>query len=499
MEKNKKKSESGYTTLFPIKRDELRKFFSMAALMFLILLNQNLIRGVKDSLVVTLIGAEVLGFIKLFIEMPVGILFVTIYTILCNKMKEENIFRIIILFFLIFFISFAYFLFPYQNLLHPDPCLVKDYVELYPSLKWFFIMWGKWTLVLFYTMGELWPIVIFSLLYWQLANKITNTEEASRFYFFFNLFGQTNLLISGSIAVYFSYGNNTLSSYFGVYKTGLAYNISSIMGVFVLLCISILCLHRYIEKCVMTRQIEKSIIAPKLQLGLWKSFKMIARSKYLQLIFTLMFSYSMVINLIEGLWFHKISLLHNKDPACFIAYQGKTLLWTGVFSLICSLLGNTVIRKLGWLGAALVTPVIIFIIGNCFFLLVVAQLFNLLPDTVCNMSTIAIIVVVGSIQNVLSKGVKYCFFDVTREMAYIPLDKEMNTKGKAAVDVLGGKIGKSVGAILQVVCYTIFSSAQPDQLSPLLMIIFCLICIIWIISVKALAKKYHKLVTASDL
>lgn len=486
--------------IWPIHKFELPKFLCTTLLMFCILGIQNLIRALKDSIINTMIGAETISFLKFWGVMPAAFLVTILYVKMVNSVKGENIFYIIMSFFLGFFLLFAFYIFPNYETLHLHPATAANLVDTYPHLKWFILLLSNWSFSLFYIIAELWPNAVFGLLFWQFVNKVTSVEESRRFYPLFGLLGQTGLYMSGQ----FLQNLGNLNEYFAAkFNIHISYNVFSIQIVLsIVLALGAVALfafwllnHKILD---VSKKEELKFKVKTTQMSLAESFKMIFSSRYIMLIAILLVCYGVAINLVEGPWKASASKIY-KTPTEFASFVGSYLSYTGIFTILFTVIGSNIVRHLGWFAAAIITPIMIFVTGISFFLISNFDSVALLMVATFALTDPALVAItMGAVQNVLSKSSKYTFFDSTKEMAYVPLDDDLKSKGKAAADVIGTKLGKSFSALLQSMIFIIMPAATYHSISMYLMIVFTLICLIWIYAVRQLSKAYKEQIVAKS-
>lgn len=486
--------------LWPIDRSELRLFIPMALLMLCILFNFSALRSVKDSLVVPSIGAEVISFLKLWLVLPFAILSTIIYVKLSNMIEMEYIFYSIVSFFLVIFISFAFIFFPHQEYFHPSSEFVDFLTNEYQYFKWFIKIFEKWSYALIYIFSELWSVIVINLMFWQFANHIIATSNAKRFYPTLGMIGNLGLILAGNVVVLCSDCNIGehifIQNIFGSHALGNSeITLKLIITIVVISGIIAMFLLRYISTNVLVHLkgfTAHDIADTQTKLSVMDSIKLIMKSRYIGYIVTIIICYGLVINILEGPWKSKVRELYPTTQE-YLSFMGSFNIWMGVSSVFFMLIGSNLLRRFDWFFSAVITPSMIGITGAIFFIFVIFSEYFTDILGIYSFNPIYAAVIVGAIQNILSKSTKYSLFDSTKEMAYIPLSKELRTKGKAAAEIIGAKVGKSLGAFIQSTTFIIIPTATFDSILPLLMVVFLSVIILWITDVKKLAIEYNKI------
>ena len=484
-------------TFWPIHRHELSQFLASSLLMFAILMIQNIIRALKDSIVNTKISTEIIAFLKFWGVMPASFLMAIGYMWLIDRIQPSRVFYIILISFIMFFGLFGFVIFPMQDVLHLDKSSIDNLILLYPHFKWFIYLFANWGFSLFYIITELWPTAAFALLFWQFMNNITSVEQSKRFYPLFGLLGQTGLFFSGVfLTVILPNLTILLWNQDNMYNKehthmALAMSLVVLMGIIALLTF------KYINQHFTDDNKKVKLKIKKRHGSLLDSMKMIIHSRYIRLITILLFCYGVSINLVEGPWKAQAAVIYPTTEA-YASFVGSYLAGTGIMTVFLVILCSTLVRYVGWLSTAIITPAIMFITGILFFASSnFSSQFSLIAEYfLIYAAPIHLAVYIGALQNVFVKSSKYTLFDATKEMSYVPLNDELKTKGKAAADMIGIKAGKSLGSFIPMIIFTIYPLATYTSISTYLMFIFTAVCLIWLYATIALGKEYNAIADA---
>jgi AAA family ATP:ADP antiporter len=471
----------------------LKKIIPLGLMFFCILFNYTILRDTKDVLVVTAKGssAEIIPFLKTWVNLPLAIGFMVLYTKLANVLSKEALFYTVILPFIAFFGAFGFVLYPMSHYFHPTAFTDKLLATLGPRFLGPIAIIRIWSFCLFYVMAELWGSVVVSVLFWGLANQITTVDEAKRFYPLFGLGANVALIFSGRTVKYFS----SLRQSLGPGVDGWALSLKAMMSIVVGMGFTICVLYWWVNKYVPppTRSKKKK---EKPKMGTMESLKFLVSSRYIRDLATLVVAYGISINLVEVTWKSKLKA-QFPSPNEYSSFMGDFSTATGVVTFTMMLLSQWIFDKYGWGVAAKITPTVLLLTGVAFFSLIlfggpVAPVIAKL-----GMTPLLAAVYVGALQNIFSKSAKYSLFDPCKEMAYIPLDEETKVKGKAAIDVVCNPLGKSGGALIQQFMILTFGSLANS--TPYLGGILLVIVLAWLAAAKSLDTQFTALRQEEEL
>lgn len=389
--------------------------------------------------------------------------------------------------FFAFFLLFDVFIYPNAHILHPSLKTVQAFLPGDTTSGGIAVLANivaHWTSALFYIVSEIYSSVSVGLLFWQFANDVVPVDQAKRFYPLFAQMSGLAPVLAGQYVVRFASKAPDFGS--SMHRLTAAVTFAGIM----------ICFFYHLSTGYIARTehiaptdtpsegdaasgVETQKKKKKPKMSMVESIKFLASSQYLRLIAALVLGYGLSINFTEVMWKSLVKKQYP-NPLDYQRFMGNFSSAVGLSTCIVILFGVHVIRILGWRVGAVATPAIMAILAAPFFACILLGL-----DSPVRLH---IAVVLGTIQSLLSKTSKYALFDPTTQMAYIPLDPDSKVKGKAAIDVLGSRIGKSGGSLIQQIL--VFGFGNIINAAPAVGVIFYSVLLAWMSAANKLSKLF---------
>ncbi|KAL7576030.1 hypothetical protein ACA910_000817 [Epithemia clementina (nom. ined.)] len=462
-------------TIFPIHgRHEVSKFLLLGSIKFFIILALTLTRDTKDTLVVTQCGAEAIAFLKIYGVLPAATAYIALYSKMSDYFGKKTLFYVTCIPFFVFFGLYDLIIYPNTATLHPSLDYVLKFLPGAASSSGGLAVLAKicanWTSALFYVVAEIYSSVSIGLLFWQFANDVVSVDQAKRFYPLFAQMSGIAPVLAGQYVV--RYVSRAADFSAGMHRLSIAVTFAGVM-----ICFFYHQATSYIERteaaaaAAADQSSSKTAKKPKKnkpKMSMLESAKFLASSEYLRLIAMLVIGYGLSVNFTEVMW---KSLVKKQYPDAmdYQRFMGNVSSAIGLCTSIVIFFGVHVIRLLGWRVGAMATPAIMSALAIPFFTCILMGLDS--P------TRLQIAVVLGTLQSLISKTSKYALFDPTTQMAYIPLDDDSKVKGKAAIDVLGSRVGKSGGSF--IIQGLVFVFGNIINAAPVVGVIFYAVLLSW--------------------
>lgn len=439
---------------FPLKKNEWWLFAAMFMIVALININFNILRSARNALVVADQGgsAAFIPYFELFGTFPASILMTWGISQLMRFFSLRFIFSITTTFFLAFFLVFAFWIYPHREAIQS---LIEIKLGSFFDLSRYKFALSHWPDLIFYIMAELWKVALLSVLFWGFINQYLSLEVAKRFYPPLMLGSSVGAILAGPITVFcsshISWNLFALSSVQWQHSLYLLTICMVLCGLLTMYIFHILYKKLKLQEPIPSNEIEEKVPFKKRLLSLSSSVKFLIKSPYLiGLLFIVIAEY--VSYALGELIFLETLKKRFPTPADYCGYLGNLTLWVGILTAFSSVVVTPyLLQKFRWNYSALLTPVLMVLMTFAFFAAIYLGKIGIFPGT----SPLPFIVFLGSLHFCIGRSTKYTIFDTTKELAFIPLTKEAQVKGKLIIDGIGSRLGRGTSSLLSIALFTL--------------------------------------------
>lgn len=466
-------------TIFPLK-----KALSIGLILFFMLLTYTITKDLKEILIQKFAscgGVELIPIIKIFGVFPSLFLFIFIFETLINKFSHATVFKIFVWTFAIFYLVFGLIIIPNLNYMHMGSEQILSFRQSLPDFLYYAVpCLANWSFTLFYILSEMWGSFIVPALFWQFAYKATKKDEAKKFFGLYVLMGNIGVIIAGFV----------LRNIFKIcsLESSIKNKITALSLICSVCCVFAMLLYAYSNRLFCNDKSVLTVKKPKCNVGIFRGLKLIFKSKYLLLIFLMLFGYGISVDFIEIYW--QNYLRDNLSIKEYFAVMGNFSISIGFFTIIMSLISPLIVNKLKWKTSTKITPIVIGTLGTIFFTLYIFEHFGKKYNSGFGIEPMCL-VIIGLLAVSISRSIRYSLFDSTKNLVYLDLENEFKTQGQATVESLGGRIGKSGSS---VVGYILLNVVYPGTVVfnhiGVIFTMFIISIILWIESINKIGRKY---------
>jgi len=447
---------------FEEKAAERLKFFFLAVTFFLIIGSYTLIRDLKNSIFIGLVGKDYIPAARLIV-LAILVPAILFYANFVDRVKKYYLLSFYSIFYAIVCLVFAFFIG------HASIGIANTDQSPHRLFGW-----------IFYFLAEGFSPFVLSV-FWAFSNSISSPDGATRNYGLVVAVSKIGGMFTAGFAwILFSF---TSFPIFGTISDVGKHQLILILASLLLFCIPValkflikMVPDGYLHGYEAAYKIEKKRAETgKTHTGVLAGLKMFIKYPYVLGIFSMIFFYEMLNSILSYL---RLGVA-QKSTTSIASTSGFLFKWVFIMhaiGFVISLFGTrTLLRKLGTRSCVFLIPIIMGGVVLCFIA-----------------SDSAIVIMTAF---TIMKSVHYAFSKPVVESLYIPTLTEIKFKSKSWIDAFGSKLAKASGSSFNLVAGRI----SPVLFLPLYSIFFAIIVGAWVVSSFLLGKRFDKAVSSNEV